>query len=85
MRIGGHVDTSNLELYVKPGCPYCTKVLRFMNERKIVIPLHDITDGSGNRDDLLRIGGKIQVPCLIINGAALYESSDIVAYLAKLS
>lgn len=78
------MDTSNLELYVKPGCPYCTKVLHFMNERKIVIQLHDITDGSGNRDDLLRIGGKVQVPCLIINGAALYESSDIVAYLAKL-
>lgn len=79
------MDTSNLELYVKPSCPYCAKVLRFMGERKIVIPLHDITDGSSNRDDLLRIGGKVQVPCLIIDGIALYESSDIVAYLTKLS
>lgn len=79
------MDTSNLELYVKPGCPYCTKVLRFMSERGITIPLHDITDGSGSRDDLLRTGGKAQVPCLVIDGGALYESSDIVAYLAKLS
>jgi len=79
------MNTSNLELYIKPGCPYCAKVLRFMSENEIVLSLHDITDGSSNRDDLIRIGGKVQVPCLIIDGSALYESSDIVAYLAKLS
>ena len=78
------MDTSKLELYVRPGCPFCAKVLRFMHEKQITLTLHDITDGSSNRDDLVRIGGKAQVPCLIIDGSPLYESSDIIDYLAKL-
>lgn len=35
----------------------------------------------GNQNDLVRIGGKKQVPCLVINGKPLYESDDIIAYL----
>ena len=78
------MDTSKLELYVRPGCPFCAKVLRFMREKQIALTLRDITDGSSNRDDLVRIGGKAQVPCLIIDGSPLYESSDVIDYLAKL-
>ena len=78
------MDTSKLELYVRPGCPFCAKVLRFMHEKQITLTLRDITDGSSNKDDLVRIGGKAQVPCLIIDGSPLYESSDIIDYLAKL-
>ena len=28
-------------------------------------------------------GGKVQVPCLFIDGKAMYESDDIIAYLGK--
>ncbi len=49
-------------LYYKKTCPYCQKVLRFMN-------------------DLVRVGGKKQVPCLVVGGKPLYESDDIIAYL----
>ena len=34
-----------------------------------------------NADDLRAIGGKVQSPCLIIDGKAMYESDDIIAYL----
>ena len=37
----------------------------------------------GVYDELIAIGGKQQVPCLVIDGKALYESSDIVAYLRQ--
>ena len=41
------------------------------------------TTQPGNQNDLIRIGGKKQVPCLVINGKPLYESDDIVAYLRE--
>ena len=69
-----------LTLYGRTSCPYCVKVLRFMQHRNITIPLKDTTDPE-NREELIRIGGKGQVPCLVIDGKALYESMDIIAWL----
>lgn len=69
-----------LTLYGRTSCPYCMKVLRFMQSRNITIPLKDTTVPE-NREELIRIGGKGQVPCLVIDGKALYESMDIIAWL----
>lgn len=71
---------SDHTLYYKKACPYCQKVLRYMDERKITMDTRD-TLQPGNQNDLVRIGGKKQVPCLVIKGKALYESDDIIAYL----
>jgi glutathione S-transferase len=54
-----------------------------MEEHHINLDKRDISQ-PGNQNDLIKIGGKKQVPCLIINGKALYESDDIVAYLKDL-
>lgn len=70
----------NHTLYMKKACPYCQKVLRFMDANKINLDVRD-TLQPGNQDDLIRIGGKKQVPCLVIDGKAMYESDDIIAYL----
>lgn len=69
-------------LYYKKTCPYCQKVLSFMKENDIEMPLVDILEGS-NADELIKIGGKRQVPCLIIDGKPLYESGDIIEYLRE--
>jgi glutaredoxin 3 len=45
------------------------------------IPMRNIQSETGARDDLLEIGGKGQVPCLVIDGKPLYESSDIIRWL----
>ncbi len=72
----------NHTLYYQKSCPYCQKVLNFMDENKITMDTRD-TNQPGNQNDLVRIGGKKQVPCLIINGKALYESEDIIDYLRE--
>jgi glutaredoxin len=71
---------SDLILYYKPTCPYCQKVFRFMESAGITIPLKNTVEGN-NRQELIDIGGKPQVPCLMINGEPLYESDDIVEWL----
>ena len=70
-----------LELYIMPGCPFCRKVLSYMERRGIDIPLRDITANPNDRSTLQNVGGKVQVPCLFIDGKPLYESDDIIAYL----
>lgn len=68
------------QLYYKKSCPYCVKVLRFLDANSITLDLRD-TMQPGNQNDLVRIGGKKQVPCLVIKGRPLYESEDIITYL----
>ena len=70
----------NHQLYYKKSCPYCQKVLRFMEANHLTMDTRDTTQ-PGSQNDLIRIGGKKQVPCLIVNGKPLYESDDIIAYL----
>ena len=73
---------ANLVLYKAGWCPYCAKVLRFMEAEGIELPLRDIDDPQV-AEELIAIGGKRQVPCLVIDGVALYESDDIIAYLSE--
>jgi glutaredoxin len=76
-------ETSQLELYYMPTCPYCRKVLSFMRANDINLPLHDITTDASAERQLVDVGGKRQVPCLFIKGEALYESDDIIEYLGE--
>ena len=71
------------ELYIKPTCPYCQKVLRFMEAHDIKIALRDTSADPEAREELVRVGGKAQVPCLFIDGTPLYESDDIIAHLKE--
>ena len=70
-----------LTLYYSDTCPYCQKVLHFMEENRIRFPLKNTATNPAQRQELLKIGGKMQVPCLVIDGRALYESEDIIVWL----
>lgn len=71
----------DLKLYVMGYCPYCHKVQDFMAEAGIDIPVYDITEDSEAEATLIEVGGKRQCPCLFIDGEAMYESGDIIAWL----
>ncbi|MBN1869384.1 MAG: glutathione S-transferase N-terminal domain-containing protein [Candidatus Omnitrophica bacterium] len=70
-----------LELFHRPMCPYCRKVLNFVEENNIPLGLKDVSGNAEHYQELMKIGGKSQVPCLSINGKALYESDDIIQWL----
>ena len=77
--------SESLELYYYPECPYCQKVLRVVDELGVKgsIVLRDIHADADARQTLIAVGGKQQVPCLFIDGAPLYESDDIAAWLRR--
>ena len=77
------MENSQLTLYYLPSCPYCRKVLHALDELGAKIPMKNIHENDEYRQELLKIGGKGQVPCLVINGRAMYESDEIVKWLRQ--
>ncbi len=78
--------TRQLALYRFRGCPYCAVVTRAIRRLGLDIEIRDTLLHPKWARELLREGGKNQVPCLRIEeegGAVtwMYESADIVAYL----
>ena len=71
---------TELTLYHFMGCPYCQRVRDFLSTNGISVPMKDTHENPAYRDELIKIGGKSQVPCLVIKGKALYESLDIIEW-----
>ncbi len=72
-----------LTLYHFQGCPYCGRVRDFLSKENIKVSMKDTHANPAFRDELVKIGGKDQVPCQVIDGKALYESSDIIEWFKK--
>lgn len=72
-----------LTLYHFMGCPYCQRVRDFLKKEKISVTMKDTHENPAFSDELIKIGGKSQVPCLVIDGRALYESADIIEWFKK--
>jgi glutaredoxin len=70
-----------LVLYKFDGCPYCRKTMRAIEQLGITVRYRDINNDTGAWDELMRIGGKDQVPCLLVDGKPMYESEDIIVFL----
>ena len=74
-----------LDLFILETCPYCRKVMDFLEKNKIEYNKINIADKSAE-ESLIKLGGKRQVPFLVDNSRnlQLYESSDIIKYLKTL-
>jgi glutaredoxin len=69
-----------LTFYFMPTCPFCQKVVKYLEQNDIIITKKNTAANSQTRQELLAIGGKTQVPCLVIDGNPLYESDDIIQW-----
>ncbi len=79
-------QTARLKLYQYLACPFCVKTRRAIRRLGLKIETRDALHDPTSRDELIKQGGKPQVPCLQIthdDGRVewLYESNDIIAYL----
>ena len=78
--------TANLVMYQFLTCPFCIKARRAIHRLALNIETRDALRDPLSREELLKGGGQIKVPCLRItreDGSHhwLYESDDIVAWL----
>ena len=74
-----------INLFILKNCPYCRKVVDFLEINNIEHKLLNI-DEKQNYDEMIKLGGKRQVPFLFNskNNVVMYESNDIIEYLKTL-
>ena len=74
-----------LAIYQFYACPFCVKTRRALRRLNLPMELRDAKNDPSHRAALESGGGKIQVPCLRIDGEGdtrwVYESKEIIAYL----
>ena len=75
-------EKTMLELFVLETCPYCIRVMDFLNKENMKYKKIDISNKE-SEESLIQIGGKRQVPFLIDTerNIQMYESKDIIEYL----
>ena len=70
-------------LYYMVHCPFCTKVLSYIEKLGLMVDLKNTSDPQ-NKKELQAGGGKSMVPCLRHpDGKWQYESGDIIEFLRK--
>lgn len=71
-----------LDLYYSETCPYCRKVLSYLEQNDIEFNRKDVHD-TKNYDELIITGGMAQVPFLVDteSGKSMYESDVIIDYV----
>lgn len=79
-------NISGLSLYHYQSCPYCAMTRTAIDDSGLDIERRNIKSDAGHRADLLKQGGKTQVPCLRIDqhdGETqwLYESTAIIQFI----
>ena len=72
-----------LIIYTKSTCPFCHKVIGFLNDRGIDFKERDVYESEHYMEELLQSGGKRQIPYLVDTerGIVMYESDDIIQYV----
>ncbi|PSQ17271.1 glutaredoxin [Halobacteriales archaeon QS_8_69_26] len=76
----------DLELYDLPGCPFCAKVKRKLDELDLEYTKHEVPRSHSERTEVEDVSGQTNVPVLVDNTndvEGMPESDDIVAYLEK--
>ena len=76
----------SMALYQFTTCPFCIKVRQEMRRLSLPIERRDAQHDQKNKDDLLKGGGAVKVPCLKVtdaNGQSqwIYESGAIITCL----
>ena len=70
------------DLYISETCPYCQKVMNYLERNNIKYDKKNVSDPE-NLNMLIKLGGKAQVPFLDDkeNNVLMYESEDIIDYV----
>ena len=75
----------NLQLFHKWQCPYSARVRDFIDEHRLgdkieYVEIHEVDGAQGK---LAQMTGKSQVPCLVVDGKPMLESTAIVQWLRQ--
>ena len=75
-----------IELYKLPGCPFCAKVERKLDDLDLEYEVHEVPGAHAERIEVRELSGQTGVPVIVDEDHgvdAMPESDDIVAYLEE--
>jgi len=72
---------ADVVLYSSKRCPYCIKVQNYLDSVGQTVETKYIDTNPEYRMELKDKGGKMQVPCLIIDDYPLYGSDEIIKWM----
>lgn len=72
-----------LILYYSPLCPDARQVTDYLEKIHKSVPMRNVQDSAEARKELKEQGGRIEVPCLMIDGKPLYEPQPIIKWLSE--
>ncbi len=76
---------SGATLFVKNKCG-ASRAVRLARQNLHLddrVTLRNVSDDSGARDDLVKIAGVDQAPCLVIGGKPMHENKEIISHLVS--
>lgn len=73
----------SIALYYKPECPHSQRVLAYIKKEHLSVPLRNVPQDPEARETLRVVGGHLIVPCLIVDGKAIYEDHAIIKWLSE--
>jgi glutaredoxin len=79
--LGMNLNYADVVLYSSHRCPYCKNVDEYLKSVDKTIPTKIIDDNSSLKEELKTKGGKVQVPCLLVDTFPLYGSEKIIEWM----
>jgi glutathione S-transferase len=71
-----------ITLYGKTGCPYTIRAIGALDAHGLSFIKKNIADPLVE-EELMKLGGKHQVPYIVDGDVCMYESNDIIDYIEK--
>jgi glutaredoxin len=72
-----------LVLYYTHYCPYSRQVLTYLKEINKTVLMKNVAEDEAAKIELKTLGGKLEVPCLLIDGTPFYNSAVIIDWVSQ--
>ena len=86
--LGALPDPPGLEtdttLYIRNNCMFSTNAAAAVANLHLedAVPVVNVSESQAAHDELVRVAGKGQAPCLVVGGKPMHEAADIIGHLA---
>ena len=60
--------TQQVEIFTKPGCPYCAAAKEDLNQKGIPYTEHDVTVDPAIKEQAIKLAGRASVPVIVRDG-----------------
>jgi glutaredoxin-like YruB-family protein len=60
-----------IKLYTTPSCTYCTKVKKFLKDRRVPFTEYNVAKDMRRADEMVKKSGQMGVPVIDVNGKVI--------------